>query len=237
MVISWYSGCMKIIAHRGAKTEKPENTLAAFEQALKIGVDGIEADLLMTRDQRVIVRHDDLIQTPEGQRPVKELTLKELQQIDLGGGERIPTLEEFLKRFLGRSPITLDLKAAGMVPILLPLLSQLGALDKVHMTSFLHADILQIGQEIPESIRSIVFAAVPINYEPIVKEAAVRQVSLFRGYLTEETVRQLGAKGIRVWVYPVNVASEAKRFARWGVDAIFTDDPRAMLGLRGSGNS
>jgi len=228
---------MKIIAHRGAKAEKPENTLAAFEQALQIGVDGIEADLLMTRDEHVIVRHNDLIETPEGQRPVKELTLKELQQIDLGEGEHIPTLEQFLKRFLGRCSITLDLKATGMVPILLPLLSRLGALDKVHLTSFLHADILQIGQEIPESIRSIVFAAIPIHFEPLVKEAAVKQVSLFRGYLTEETVRQLGEKGIRVWVYPVNGASEAKQFAQWGVDAIFTDDPRAMLGLRGSGSS
>jgi glycerophosphoryl diester phosphodiesterase len=69
---------MKIIAHRGASAVRPENTLVAFEEAIRIGVDAIELDLHRTRDGMLVVLHDDLVQLDGEWRYVAELSFEEL---------------------------------------------------------------------------------------------------------------------------------------------------------------
>ncbi len=103
--------------HRGARARRPENTLAAFDYALKVGVDTIELDLNVTRDGEVVVLHEQFIPTnlclgPDGQElppdvPVYSLNLEKIKTFDCGSrknpdfpdqvvvpGERIPTLDE-----------------------------------------------------------------------------------------------------------------------------------------------
>lgn len=105
--------------HRGARWVRPENTLAAFQEALRLGVDVLEFDLNVTKDNVVVVTHDQSINPaiclgPDGKKlskpvPVRSLTLEELKQYDCGTlknpkfsqqqpspGERIPTLDETL---------------------------------------------------------------------------------------------------------------------------------------------
>lgn len=224
---------MKIIAHRGASLEHPENTLAAFERAVEIGVDAIEADLLLTRDQKIVVRHDDLIHQNGNWASVRELTLEQLKQLDLGQGEQVPSLEEFLERFLGRCSIVLDLKAVGLAQLLAKqVLSNSRSLDQLHVTSALHDEIVQIGQLCPQVDRSIVLASVPIQIKKLLEDAGVGQVSLCRAHLSEEVLRHLRHLNVRVLAYPVNWPQEAQRFASWGVAGIFTDDPTAMQVLK-----
>jgi glycerophosphoryl diester phosphodiesterase len=116
-----------VIGHRGAAGLAPENTLAAFTRALELGVDGIELDVLMTADGKLVVHHDyrlkpEIARTPnsewvkKGSSPViMELSLAELRTFDVGrlnphttyagrypqqqpvDGERIPTLREVVQ--------------------------------------------------------------------------------------------------------------------------------------------
>ena len=122
-----------VIGHRGAAGLAPENTLAAFTRALELGVDGIELDVLMTADRKLVVHHDyrlkpEIARTPNGKwvkkgssPAIKELTLDELKTYDIGrlkpftsyarrypkqqpmDGERIPTLKEVVQ-LLKRRP-------------------------------------------------------------------------------------------------------------------------------------
>ncbi len=223
---------MKIIAHRGASAECPENTLAAFDRAIAIGVDAIETDVLATRDGHLVARHDDLIRAPSGWRYVRELTLAELQTIDLGRGERIPTLEQVADRVGGRCPLVLDVKADGIGDRLAAFIRQRRLESTVHVTSFLQAELAAIGRLLPSVARSLIFTALPSTFDALCREAGVRHVSLSRGYLDEATVRRATGQGLRVWAYTVNTPREAATFASWGVDAIFTDDPAAMQSLR-----
>ena len=211
----------------------PENSLAAFERALEIGVDAIEADLQVTKDGRLIARHNDLIQRDGQWSFVRELSLEELQQIDLGNGERIPSLEQVFERFHGRCPIVLDVKAFGMAEPLASFLLKRRAQRDVHVTSFLHVEIAEIGRLAPELDRSITFAAMPIRFEGLLQDAGTKAVVLYRGYLNEAIVRHLRDLGVGVQVYPVNLVGEAQAFASWGVRGIFTDDPAALQSLRG----
>lgn len=91
---------MKIWAHRGCSQHYPENTMTAFEKAVSInGLTGIELDIQLTRDGKLVVCHDEKVdRTTDGIGDVRSFSLQELKklQIDVGNGqiERIPTMEE-----------------------------------------------------------------------------------------------------------------------------------------------
>lgn len=105
-----------VVGHRGASKQAPENTLAAFAKALESGSNGIEGDVIFTRDDvPVIAHHHDLSdRVPPGQRPavISEMDLSQVKELDVGSwfseefkGERIPTLKEgltFLRRRVDR---------------------------------------------------------------------------------------------------------------------------------------
>ena len=91
-----------VIAHRGASSYAPENTLAAFDLALEMGVTHLELDVHATDDGRLVVIHDDTVdRTTNGSGPVAGHTLSSLMALDAGSwfgvrftGERVPTLDE-----------------------------------------------------------------------------------------------------------------------------------------------
>jgi glycerophosphoryl diester phosphodiesterase len=112
-----------VIAHRGASSEAPENTMAAFRRAVEADAEFIETDLQLSRDARLVALHDDMLdRTTNAHGPVSARTLEELRQLDAGSwfsdqgfsgegssgegsrgaphesfaGQRIPTLDEIL---------------------------------------------------------------------------------------------------------------------------------------------
>jgi len=94
----------KIIAHRGSRGNRPENTLEAFQEALDVASDGIELDVHLSKDGEVVVIHDETVErTTSGKGFVKDLTLQQLKELDAGSWfdpkynqARIPTLQEVL---------------------------------------------------------------------------------------------------------------------------------------------
>ena len=108
-----------VIAHRGAPNHAPENTLAAFDKALDLGLCHIELDAQLAADNVAVVFHDSALdRTSDGSGPLASHTLAELKRLDAGAwfGEefrrqRIPTLEEVLTRYRGRAYLHLELKS------------------------------------------------------------------------------------------------------------------------------
>ncbi|CAH0416570.1 glycerophosphodiester phosphodiesterase [Periweissella fabaria] len=94
----------KIFAHRGSKGTHPENTLSAFREAVRVGSDGIELDVQLSKDGQLVVIHDETInRTTDGTGTVGDMTVKELQEYDAGSWfsmeyatEKIPTFTEVL---------------------------------------------------------------------------------------------------------------------------------------------
>lgn len=100
---------MLIYAHRGYSAKYPENTISAFKAALP-HVDGIELDVQLTRDGRLVVIHDETIdRTTNGSGFVKDMTLRQLRLLRTESGERIPTLEEVLV-LLEPTDVTLNIE-------------------------------------------------------------------------------------------------------------------------------
>jgi len=86
---------MLVIAHRGARTAVPENTLAAFEAAVALGVNGIETDVRISLDGLPVLIHDRVIASGQA---VADLTRRDIEQ---ASGHEVPTLDEALEQFSG----------------------------------------------------------------------------------------------------------------------------------------
>ncbi len=112
---------VQITAHRGGAGVAPENTLAAFHQAIEDGTDWIEIDVQESKDGVVMVAHDsDLAKVARNPVKIWEATAEELRAIDIGiyfgeqfKGERMPTLEEVLQMCKGRVRVNIELKYYG----------------------------------------------------------------------------------------------------------------------------
>jgi glycerophosphoryl diester phosphodiesterase len=120
-------GHVYVVAHRGAHIGIPENTLAAYEAAIEMGVDFVEVDLRTTRDGHIVSVHDkgiDAYVTDGTHGLVSQMTLAQLKRLDIGSrvgpqwsDERIPTFEEILALCKGRVGIYLDLKDASIAKV------------------------------------------------------------------------------------------------------------------------
>jgi glycerophosphoryl diester phosphodiesterase len=91
----------QVIAHRGAHAglsgRFPENTMAAFRNAVALGADWLELDVQMTRDGALVVIHDETVdRTTNGSGQVADLTLAEIRALDAGNGEQVPTFKEVI---------------------------------------------------------------------------------------------------------------------------------------------
>ncbi|NJN44862.1 MAG: hypothetical protein HC806_09190, partial [Anaerolineae bacterium] len=104
------------IAHRGASKECPENTVLAFRRAIEHGIDGLELDVHLSRDEQLVVIHDHTLnRTTNGTGRVGDHTLKELRRLDAGRGEQIPTLEEVYQLVQGTSiRLCIEIKGATL---------------------------------------------------------------------------------------------------------------------------
>lgn len=135
-----------IIAHRGALGLSKENTIESFEKAIALGVDMIEFDVRRTKDQSLIVYHDEFM---EG-RPVKELTCDEISKKALTRELSIPTVEEVLKVASGKIKLDVEIKEEGYEKEVVELLSRYFKKEQFVITSFYDPCIKKIKDNYPD---------------------------------------------------------------------------------------
>ncbi|MDW6064895.1 glycerophosphodiester phosphodiesterase family protein [Streptomyces sp. FXJ1.4098] len=105
-----------VYGHRGARADEPENTLRSFRRAHRVGAEGVELDVRVSRDGHLVVIHDATVdRTTDGTGEVAALSLAELRELDAGQGERIPTLREALDAFPGL--VQVEIKAPERWPL------------------------------------------------------------------------------------------------------------------------
>jgi glycerophosphoryl diester phosphodiesterase len=230
-----------IFAHRGASAHAPENTLAAFELALRQGADAIELDAKLTSDKHVVVFHDLTVdRTTEGTGRVKNLTLAELRRLDAGShfdfafrGEPIPTLDEVFKAVGQLCFINVELTNYDAITDSLP--GKVASLVKRHklsrrvlFSSFNPIALIRIRRLLPEC--PIALLAQPGKNGAWARGWAGRLI----GYqalhpelsdVTPTLVEGVHHRGCRVNVYTVNQENDMRHLFALGVDGIFTDDP------------
>jgi glycerophosphoryl diester phosphodiesterase len=235
---------MIVIAHRGASAAAPENTLRAFELAIKQGAQMIELDLHLTHDNRVVVIHDPTLDhTTNLKGRVDQMTLAEIRQADAGQGERVPTLEETLDLAHGRARLYLEIKDRRAANETLRLIRARGCESEVMFASFDLELMQRLGKEVRDIELGVILGTESLN--PLVRwreafpwialkhidyQVLCLQVELCFRYLVKRV--RAGGKKLYVWT-----ADEEKDFARMislRVDGIVTNSPAKLISYIGS---
>lgn len=213
------------IGHRGARAYEPENTLRSFKKALELDVDAVEFDVRKTKDDELVVIHDDKVdRTTNGKGLVSELTLNEIKQLSTEKDEKISTLEEALDFLDRKVKILIELKETGFENSVVQLVELKGLVDNVIIVSFLEEalkKVRELNQKVPTGLiyvrhRNPVKAALDLHANYI--------LPLYRFTHTAD-VQKAHANGLKVIVWTINSREEVAEYVKKGVDGIASDRP------------
>ena len=235
----------KIFAHRGSKATHPENTLASFEEAVRVGSDGIELDVHLTKDGHLVVIHDETVdRTTNGTGEIRNLTLAEIKAMDAGSwfhnkyaGEKIPTLEEVLLLLteLGfNGQLNIELKTdviqyKGLVEKCLALQSAKDWPFAIVYSSFNPYTLVELKEANPSQEIGLLFESkewADKGDAMLEKESYHPDLKLL-DWAIEWNRNQLP---LRVWT--VNEDTDINRCFELQIEAIFTDYPEKALQLK-----
>ncbi len=240
----------RVIAHRGGAAGAPENTLAAFRHAHALGATWVEFDVRLTADGRPVVIHDaTLDRTTSGQGAVLATPLAALGDLDAGewfgpdfAGEMVPTLEEALELL-----VEMDMGANIEIKADADLAARTAAecLDVVRdvwpatappplVSSFQPDALVMARDRVPQWPRGFLVEALTDDWPRVAAAVGAWSVHAAAELMTPRHVAEVLDAGYRVVVYTVDDPGRAVNLWDWGVNAIISDRPEALLPLAGA---
>ncbi|GAI82385.1 unnamed protein product [marine sediment metagenome] len=220
-----------VIGHRGASSEAPENTLRAFERAFELNADYIEFDLQKTLDNEIIISHEfNLLRTASVLRNLRDMSIDEVKKIDIGEGERIPTLKEIIALTKGKIKLQPEIIAPGIVNDLIKLFREENLISTSIVSSFQIATLLKVKEIEPELKLGYLIPRALTKIRMVKKylqRAIDNELYAIHPYyptVDKEFVDLAHNNSLKVNVFTVNEEDMMKKLIKLGVDGIFTDD-------------
>jgi glycerophosphoryl diester phosphodiesterase len=244
--------------HRGARARRPENTLPAFQYAIEQGVDVLELDVAVTKDNVPVVSHDPLINAticsgPRTGIPIHTLTLAELKAYDCGGkqnpafatqvpvpGTNIPALDDVFELGRGNSlQFNVETKIfadhpewtpdpAAFTQLILDLIRKHGIEQRVILQSF-DPRTLRVMKKLNPQIRRAALFENQRDWPEVAHEFEATILSPEYKLVTGDRVAAAHAEGLEVVPWTVNKPDDWARLAEARVDAVISDDPAALI--------
>lgn len=241
-------GTPLVIAHRGASSLAPENTMAAVRAALDLGVDVIEIDVHRTSDGELVVIHDVTVdRTTDGEGFVSRLTLAEMQQLDAGSwfghsfsNERIPTLKEVLEAVKDKVTLLIELKGPRTEVRTVELVRELGMSNQVILQSFDFQQIQKAKEKAPEIPTVFLVGKPSHSSDParaaewmanIAEYVGASGIAVRHNWWTPELMDLAVARDLDIFVWTVDRKADMRKFIRQGVQGIITNKPQGLLPL------
>jgi glycerophosphoryl diester phosphodiesterase len=250
---------IQVHGHRGARAVRPENTMPAFEYAIAAGVDVLELDLAVTKDDVLVVSHDATMNPlfcvgPAGTNVIREMTLAQLRQWDCGAkanpkfpkqqavpGSRVPTLDEVLGlASKGKFHFNIETKSSPKRPeftpppavfarLLADALRKHRLVDRTIVQSFDFRTLREMKKILPGVRLSALYQGRSKDLVAIAKEAGAGIVSPEFQLVTPENVAAAHAAGLQVVPWTANTPADWDRMIAAKVDAIISDDPAELI--------
>ncbi len=215
----------EIIAHRGASSERPENTIAAFKRAMELGADAIELDVHLSHDGYLIVHHDPIPHDPPtpalANRDIRSMTLEELRAFRVRG-EPIPTLEQVFEVVGMKLVVYCELKGAGTAAPTARLLT--GHKTRAAVHAFDHRRVNEARRLAPALPRGVLEAAYHIVPTDTMASVDARDLWQAAELIDKAMVDAAHARGGRIIAWTVNDAATMKHLVAMGVDGLCTND-------------
>lgn len=235
----------KVIGHRGAKAYAPENTLAAVHTAADMGVEWVEIDVKLTKDNVAIIFHDEeLSRTSSGSGLVAETDWKTISELDAGSwfgesfiGEKIPMLEEMLNVILDRNlGINLEIKPCPgreieTAEVALDVVTRIWPDDRPPplTSSFSHVSLETAFDMIAAFPRGLLIDDYFETWAEIAAHLDVSTINIDGNKSTPEQIEEYLAFGKPVLAYTINDPAKAEELIRSGITAVFSDNPDLIL--------
>ena len=243
------SNHIKNIAHRGASAYAPEHTIAAYKLGQQLKGDYIEIDLQMTKDGHLLAMHDETVnRTTNGKGLVKEHTLEEMKQLNVGSffnekypnlakkefeNAKVPKLKEIIEMFGHNANYYIETKSPdeypGMEEKLLEIIKYYQISDKVIIQSFSEESLQKI-----HSLNSNIPLVQLLSYQKSVQlnELEIEKYKTYciglgmnYKYIDSAYVKKIKKHGLEVHPFTVDNEKDMKKLLSWGVDGMFTNYP------------
>ena len=245
--------------HRGARAMRPENTIPAFEYAIEAGVDFLEMDVAVTKDNVLVISHDphinrEICQGPHVGIAIRELTLAELHEYDCGTlknphfpkqqpvpGTRIPTLDEVLS-LAPKSAVQFNIETKSfpdhpeLTPppdifamLMLEVIRKHNLESRCIIQSFDFRTLRAMKTLAPNMRLAALWEGKPRPFVDIAKEAYAGIISPYFPLVTAEQVEAAHAAKLEVVPWTADRPEDWQKLIDAGVDAIITDDPAALI--------
>lgn len=237
-----------VVAHRGASSLAPENTLAAVHKALELKVDIVEIDVHRSLDGELVVLHDPTInRTTNSTGPVKAYNLAELKSFDAGSwfhpsfaDEQIPTLRKVLEATKDRATLLIELKGERTEVRTVELVQELGMADQVIIQSFDFLQIQKVKQKAPD-IPTVFLVKEPEHQSDPEKAArwmcniaeyvGAGGIGVRHNWFTPELMKLAQERNLEIFVWTVDKKEDMQKFIEAGVQGIITNRPQDLLKL------
>lgn len=247
----------RVIAHRGDSRNYPENTLPAFESAVRMGIDVVETDIHLTKDGVLVIWHDPTLErNTDGSGRIEDHTLEELRRFDAGytftqdGGKTFPfrgkgvricTLAEALEHCPEqRFNIDLKTKCPEIVDEFIRVIKEHDAVDRVVGASFHLSNLKRLRRLAPDFLTSVTTAeVVPLLFRQkthtlpkAFKRKIIFQIPMAAGpvkVVTPAFVKAMHQRGAVVMVWTINDEETMRKLFEMGVDSVMTDDPALVI--------
>ena len=234
------------IAHRGASAYEPENTLRAFERAIALGATMIELDVHLSRDGHPVVIHDpDLSRTTDGTGRVGDLLLDEIQRLDAGLGERVPTLTQAIDLARGRAQLYIELKGQQTPAIVVATLRDTDFVEQAIVGSF-YPWLPQKAKFLEPAVRTSILISTRDQQADYLQWALAVEADYLHPcwehgsptphkLLTPDLIADIRGHGLGIILWHEERPEELRELVKLDVDGICTNTPDVLAAILKAG--
>jgi glycerophosphoryl diester phosphodiesterase len=219
------------IGHRGAKGHTAENTLASFQKALDLRVDGIELDVHRTADGEIVVMHDETLdRTTDGKGLVDVLTLSELRRLKVEKQHQIPMLTEVLDLIDRKCFVNVELKGNGTAKPVVKLIERYVKKNGWQYADFIVSgfdwkalqDVTYLNPEIPIGVLTATNLDLAIGFAGFSRALSIHP---YFHLVTAENSELMQRKGFKVFPWTVNETEDIRKIKSFNINGIISDFP------------
>ncbi len=230
----------KIIAHRGSSKRAPENTVSSIMTSVEDKADYAEFDVQQTKDGVVVLMHDkDLRRVAKVNKNIEEVDYSEIKLLDVSGiysqkfkGEKIPTLDEVIKKAKGKIKLDIEIKSYGnninLPEKVVKIIEDNNATDSSIICSFDYK-ILEKVKKLNPKIQTGYITS--FNNDDILSLNCVDFYSIYNSKVNKELVDKIHKNNKKIHVWTVDNVKDMKKFIEMGVDGVITDYPEKLKSI------
>lgn len=225
----------QIVGHRGAPRQAPENTLLSFRRAIDIGVDWIEFDLHKSKDGVLLVIHDDTVdRTTNGKGKVRDMTFEELQGLDAGDGQRIPSLAQVIALAKGKVGMDMEIKERGIEEDVVDAARRIG--PQCIISSFIYDSIRMVKKMDPGIMTAAIMDRIPENPQDCLdmlrSDVKADALMLSKKIATEPFIGQIRRQDLKVGIWNADTPDEIEKYAAMDPYYLCSNYPERLVEFR-----